>query len=91
MHDQLTIERVRPLKHGTGSPTPSQRKWLARGLGQSGGKLPLFDEYGGRVSERTVKSCIEKGWAEPWFDNPIKPDWQICKLTESGRCLLSGA
>jgi len=20
-----------------------------------------------------------------WFANPIKPDWQVCKLTEAGR------
>ena len=45
-------------------PTPSQRRWLRRGLDQAGGKLPLFDEYGRQVSERTVKSCIDQGWAE---------------------------
>jgi hypothetical protein len=31
---------------------------------------------------------MEKGWAEPWFDNPIKPDWLVCKLTEMGRRAL---
>ncbi len=71
--------------------TPKQMIWLARGLGQAGGKLPLFDENGQRISERTVLSCIEKGWAKPWFDNPIKPDWQICGLTEAGRQMVSGA
>jgi hypothetical protein len=35
-----------------------------------------------------VQSCIEQGWAEPWFDNPMKPDWLICKLTEAGRDAL---
>lgn len=65
--------------------SPQQKRWLRRGLGQAGGKLPLFDEDGQKVSGRTIKSCIEKGWAEPWFDNPIKPDWLICKLTEDGR------
>ncbi|PIW25919.1 MAG: hypothetical protein COW30_17665 [Rhodospirillales bacterium CG15_BIG_FIL_POST_REV_8_21_14_020_66_15] len=67
-----------------------QRKWLARGLNQAGGKLPLFDEVGKKVSDRTVRACIENGWAEPWFNNPLKPDWQVCKLTEAGRRLLAG-
>ncbi|MEE2760561.1 MAG: hypothetical protein VYE18_03870 [Pseudomonadota bacterium] len=70
-------------------PSAAQRRWLTRGLDQPGGKLPLFDGSGQKISSRTVKSCIEQGWAEPWFDNPIKPDWEICKLTESGRNLLS--
>ena len=65
--------------------TEQQKRWLQRGLAQPGGKLPLFDDKGRKVSERTVKSCIARGWAEPWFDNPIKPDWVICKLTDSGR------
>jgi hypothetical protein len=67
-----------------------QRRWLKRGLGQPGGKLPLFDENGQRVSPRTVQSCIEHGWAEPWFSNPLKPDWLVCKLTERGRSVLTG-
>ena len=66
-------------------PNAAQRAWLARGLGQPGGKLPLFDRNGQRVSPRTVKACVEHGWAEPWFSNPLKPDWLICKLTPEGR------
>ena len=66
-------------------PNAAQRAWLARGLDQPGGKLPLFDRNGQRVSPRTVKACIERGWAEPWFSNPLKPDWLICKLTPEGR------
>ena len=83
---------AKPTSHGEDGesvPTPAQARWLARGLSQAGGKLPLFDENGKRVSERTVKSCLAKGWAEPWFENPIKPNWLICKLTDSGRHLLS--
>ena len=76
-------------KRGKGGPSPQQCRWLALGLDQAGGKLPLFDEVGQRFSERTIHSCIEKGWAKPWFDNPIKPDWLICKLTDSGRQVLS--
>lgn len=66
-------------------PTLVQTVWLRRGLDQPGGKLPLFNEYGQRISERTVRSCIDHGWAEPWFDNPLKDDWLVCKLTEDGR------
>ena len=66
-------------------PTDAQRHWLARGTTQPGGKLPLFDEWGQRVHEGVVRSCIAHGWAEPWFTNPLKPDWLVCKLTEQGR------
>lgn len=74
-----------------GAPTAAQLRWLARGLDQAGGKLPLFDEHGQRVSERTVRSCIDKGWAAPWFHNPLKPEWLVCKLTDAGRRVLAGA
>ncbi len=69
-------------------PTAPQRRWLRRGLGEPGGKLPLFDEDGQKVSERTVRACVQNGWAEPWFANPLKPDWLVCKLTDAGRDLL---
>ena len=68
-------------------PTTVQRAWLVRGLAQPGGKLPLFDRDGQRVSTRTVRSCLDHGWAEPWFANPLKPDWLVCKLTPAGRRL----
>jgi len=67
------------------APTQAQSTWLRRGLAQSGGKLPLFDENGQQVCERTVRACIDKGWAQPWFSNPLKPDWVVCKLTDAGR------
>ncbi len=72
-----------------GKPSPPQLRWLSRGKRQAGGKLPLFDDNGQKVSERTIRSCIDKGWAEPWFANPLKPDWLVCKLTDSGRRVLS--
>jgi hypothetical protein len=28
---------------------------------------------------------MNKGWAEPWFENPLKPDMLVCKLTDDGR------
>lgn len=70
-------------------PTAAQMAWLRRGLGQPGGKLPLFDEDGQQVCERTVRACIDKGWAEPWFSNPLKPDWIVCKLTDTGRAVAA--
>jgi len=79
--------------HGEGTavakPTAAQLDWLRRGLGQPGGKLPLFDRDGQRVHPRTVRACVQRGWAEPWFDNPLKPEWLVCKLTTSGRQLVS--
>lgn len=73
------------------TPNETQLRWLQRGLEQPGGKLPLFDRIGQKVSEQTVRSCIRHGWAEPWFNNPIKPDWLVCRLTESGRSIAAGA
>lgn len=69
-------------------PSPAQRTWLSRGLNQPGGKLPLFDESGQRISPRTIQSSIDQGWAQPWFANPTKPDWLVCKLTDLGRAAL---
>ena len=76
------------VRKNHGQPSAVQRRWLKRGLTEPGGKLPLFDREGQRVSERTVRSCLEKGWAEPWFANPTKPDWTICRLTDQGRAVL---
>mgnify|MGYP006970989892 CR=1 FL=1 len=69
-------------------PEARQLQWLRRGLSQPGGKLPLFDEEGQRVDRALVRSCIDAGWAERWFHNPLKPDWVVCRLTEAGRLLL---
>jgi hypothetical protein len=66
-------------------PTLAERAWLRRGLAQPGGKLPLFDENGQNVDAALVRACIGRGWAEPWFSNPLKPDWLVCKLTDAGR------
>lgn len=71
-------------------PSAAQRAWLKRGLDQPGGKLPLFDEQGGAVDPRTIRACIAQGWAAPWFDNPLKPDWLVCKLTGPGRAAAEG-
>ncbi|MGE5146275.1 MAG: hypothetical protein ACM3N5_05970 [Candidatus Eiseniibacteriota bacterium] len=82
---------VRQPAAGAHPPTASQLAWLKRGLDQPGGKLPLFDADGKQVDARTIKRCVEAGWAEPWFANPIKPDWLVCKLTPAGRALATRA
>ncbi len=69
-------------------PTKAQQSWLLRGIRQPGGKLPLFDERGQRISRRTIDACIEAGWCTRWFDNPLKPDWQVCRLTDAGRRVI---
>lgn len=71
------------------TPTDAQAGWLRHGLNQPGGKLPLFDERGQRVKKPTVDACLKAGWAERWFDNPLKPDWLVCRLTEVGAAALS--
>lgn len=67
------------------APSPAQRAYLERGLTQPGGKLPLFDAQGREVASGTVRACLARGWAEPWFANPIKPDWIVARLTDAGR------
>ncbi len=81
-------ERPKGLPPAPGQPTALQRTWLARGLDQPGGKLPLFSADARKVDPRTVRACLEKGWCETWYANPTKPDWIVCKLTEKGRGLF---
>jgi len=81
-----STERSHPA--GTNRPSAVQLAWLQRGLDQAGGKLPLFDTNGKRYAERTIRRCIDRGWAEPWFENPLKPDWLVCRLTDRGRALF---
>ncbi|CAK0753594.1 Mrr_N domain-containing protein [Azospirillaceae bacterium] len=70
-------------------PSAAQLAWLRCGLAQPGGKLPLFDYFGHRVPTATVRACLKAGWIEPWFHNPLKPDWDVCRLTATGRSLLA--
>lgn len=70
-------------------PTLPELLYLRRGLTQAGGKLPLFDLDGQAVAAAIVRRCLSRGWAEPWFSNPLKPDWLVCKLTEAGRRLAT--
>ena len=68
--------------------TTAQKRYLERGLSEPGGKLPLFDRQGQRIKDQTIKACIKNGWCEPWYKNPVKPDWLVCKLTENGVAIL---
>src|SRR6516165_5720344 len=65
-------------------PSEAQRRYLERRLSQPGGKLPLFDRDGREVPKKTIESCIAHGWTERWVQNPIKPEWLVCRLTEAG-------
>ncbi len=70
-------------------PTDAQRRYLMRGLREAGGKLPLFDHDGREVPRKTIEACMANGWAEPWTNNPIRPDWLVCRLTPAGRTALN--
>jgi hypothetical protein len=83
-----TVAGAAPPVAGRSSPTAAQRGYLARGLTEPGGKLPLFDRKGREIARKTVESCLARGWAEPWFDNPLKPDWIVCRLTDAGYRIL---
>ena len=74
--------------HGAPRPTEAQRRYLERGLRQPGGKLPLFDRDGREIPHKTIETCIVHGWAEPWFANPLKPGWLVCRLTPEGYRIL---
>lgn len=82
------VEGRKPGEAGKTAPSAAQRAYLARGLNQPGGKLPIFDAEGREVAHETIRVCIARGWAEPWFANPIKPDWIVAKLTAAGYRLL---
>lgn len=70
------------------SLSAKEQAYLARGLHQPGGKLPLFDETGQEISDSIIRACIKKGLAEKWFANPLKPEWLVCRLTKTGRQAL---
>ena len=69
----------------TAKLSQDERAYLALGLRQPGGKLPLFDLRGQEIDPKVIQNCLSKGYAERWFANPIKPDWLVCRLTDAGR------
>lgn len=78
-----TVQQLAPKK-GPLKVSDAMQSYLSRGVSQPGGKLPLFDEEGQKVNERTVRSCLDRGLVEPWFINPLKPDFMVCRLTPAG-------
>ncbi|MHA1158416.1 MAG: hypothetical protein ACTSP2_06690 [Alphaproteobacteria bacterium] len=90
--EAVTVATKREVARRPGlRPSAIQRRYLALGAQQPGGKLPLFDGNGREIGRKTVESCIDKGWAKPWFANPLKPDWLVCKLTPAGYAVLGEA
>lgn len=65
-----------------------ERAYLSLGLNQPGGKLPIFDDAGQTIPSSVVRKCIQQGYAERWFANPMKPDWLVCRITDAGRQAL---
>ena len=78
-----------PIRSARRPPSEQQTAWLRRGLEQAGGKLPLFTVDGQRVPTPTIQSCLDNGWAERWFANPLKPGWLVCRLTDAGRAVVA--
>ena len=91
-NDNSLPDQLHPKSRETHAPQPTktQFRWMKRGLSQPGGKIPLFDDEGQKVAVRTVQSCLEHGWVEPWFHNPLNPNWIVCKLTEAGKKVALG-
>jgi hypothetical protein len=75
----------------SGRPSTAQLRYLKLGLEAPGGKLPLFDENGQEISPKTIRACIDNGWSQPWFANPLKPDWLVCRITPAGREIVRAA
>lgn len=73
-----------PRRSRSTVPSKAQLSWLRKGISAPGYKLPLFDRNGQGFPQRMIKACLEQGWVEPWFSNPLKPDWLVCRLTEQG-------
>ena len=70
-------------------PDAAVRRYLIKGLGSAGNKLPLFDADGQRTKAETVKRCVEKGWAETWFTEQVEPGWPVHRLTAEGLAILT--
>jgi len=87
--NESTLDSARDSTRNIDMPVSDEElDYLRPGLSQPGGKLPLFDVAGQRVNPKTMQACIQKGLCEPWFANPMKPDWLVCRLTDKGRQIL---
>ena len=52
-------------------------------------ELLLQIEDGPCLGVRLGGPLLDQGWCEPWFANPMKPDWLVCRLTTTGRALAA--
>ncbi len=84
-HINSNQHKAPTASRGRAKPSPAQLAWLRHGLTQPSGKLPLFDRGGQRIRERTIRSCLDNYWVDPWFENPLNPGWHVCRLTPLGR------
>ncbi len=41
------------------------------------------------MKTETVRLCVEKGWAEPWFTGQREPGWPVHRLTAEGFAILT--
>jgi len=64
------------------------REWLRGGEAREDGRLALFDQFGEPIDKKVVKTAIASGLAEPWFANPMRPQWTVCRLTQKGHDFL---
>ena len=64
------------------------RQWLSGGLTRPESRLALFDQFGEPIDRALVREAIRLGYAEPWFANPMRPEWMVCRLTARGRAAL---
>jgi hypothetical protein len=65
------------------------REWLSGGLKRPESRLALFDQFGEPIDRALVRKAISSGYAEPWFANPMRPEWMVCRLTARGRAALA--
>jgi len=65
------------------------RAWLSGGADRADGRLALFDQFADPIDKQVIKSAIASGLAEPWFASPMRPQWTVCRLTQTGRDFLA--
>ena len=63
-------------------------EWLRGGESRVDGRLALFDRFGEPIDRKVIKTAIASGLAEPWFANPMRPQWTVCRLTPKGHDFL---
>ena len=87
--DGLQLGRPSQVLQLPRKPDAAARRYLSKGLGAAGNKLPLFDADGQRIKAETVRRCVERGWAEPWFTEQVEPGWPVHRLTAEGLAVVT--